>query len=105
VSPRSGDCSRVLTRFRWVKPAPTRPTRRHFGHTRHNRHGRPTSQKEAAANVAELLAPGKKTVSFCQCRFHIEAAEDNEAGASTPPRAHRAHCDEPRRAMSRPVDN
>src|SRR5690242_12788129 len=63
--------------------------------------------KEPARNVAELLAPGKKTVSFCQCRFHNGSATDNEAGMPTQSRAHRSqdHCDEPRPVVSLPVEN
>lgn len=34
-------------------------------------------------NVAELLAPGEKTVSFWQGRFHIGSAKDNEARTPT----------------------
>jgi hypothetical protein len=63
--------------------------------------------EEAASNVAERLAPGQKTVSFWQCRFHTGAATDNEARTPDTSRAHRAHhhCDEPRPAASPPVDN
>jgi len=65
------------------------------------------SKKLPAENVAERLALGKKTVSFCQCRFDNETATDNEAEMPNRSRAHRLHhlCDEPRPAASTPVDN
>ena len=75
--------------------------------SRHSRHVPPTSYEEAASNVAERLAPSKKTVSFCQCRSTNGAAKDNEAGMPTQSRAHSPHhhCDEPRPTASLPVDN
>jgi hypothetical protein len=39
VSPRSGDCSRVLTRFRWVKPRCGHRCHSPILHTRHSGHG------------------------------------------------------------------
>jgi hypothetical protein len=73
----------------------------------HSRHAAGSPANIAAQNVAERLAPAKKTVSFCQCRFDNETATDNEAGMHNKSRAHRAHhhCDEPRPAASLPVDN
>src|SRR3954466_11023444 len=67
VPPRSGDCSRVLTRFPWVKPPPAALDML-------------TSVTPVTAltlpkslppgNVPERLALRRKTVSFCQCRSH-----------------------------------
>lgn len=71
VSPLPGDCSRVLTRSRWVKPA-TRtsgpPSRVYCCHSGHWPAPRSSEQSK---NVAELLASRPKTVSFCQCRFAL----------------------------------
>lgn len=65
-----------------------------------------STQNSGPHNVAELLAPGEKTVSFWQCRFHAGTDDDNEARPPTPSRAHRNHhCDELRPAASPPVDN
>jgi hypothetical protein len=58
---RSGDCSRVLTRLAPVK-------RRLMSFWSHSRHAVSATAKQPSGNVAERLAPGKKTVSFCQCR-------------------------------------
>jgi hypothetical protein len=73
----------------------------------HSRHAPRTPQNIPMRNVAERLAPGQKTVSFCQCRFDNETATDNEAGMPNQSRAHRTHyhCDEPRPAAFPPVDN
>jgi hypothetical protein len=81
----SGDCLRVLMRLRLVKPrVPQRdPTERipspkcglQRSHTRSPRRriGRDTGSscrcKERQRNATELLAAGRKTVSFGQCRF------------------------------------
>jgi hypothetical protein len=107
VSPRAGDCSRVLRRFRWVKPPRARPTHTEMHYSRHNRHAVLRPAEEPVSNVAERLAPGQKTVSFWQCRFHNVAATDNEARMPDTSRAHSTHhrCDEPRPAASSPVDN
>ena len=113
VSPRAGDCLRVLTRVRWVKPAalpsavpsraspPARPRLSLSSGTT------ATPANLHRINVAELLALGKKTVSFCQCRFHVRTARDNRARITTPPRAHgmTRHRDELRATTSTPVDN
>jgi hypothetical protein len=100
----SGDCSRVLTGFRWVKPgqiladhgrrklacpnapdgtcrgkqsAPTRPTAAIFAVTENDR-------KTTDPNATELLAAGRKTVSFSQCRFRQERwSRRSEDGGST----------------------
>src|ERR1700744_4085398 len=87
----SGDCLRVLTSVRWVKPgpkpteawlktgpaqrtrskhlckrlAPTRRTHAIFSVTEIHR-------KRTGLNATELLAAGRKTVSFSQCRFRLE---------------------------------
>ena len=107
VSPRAGDCSRVLTRFRWVKPRPRAHPPAPHGLQLPQPSRLPAEQKLPAQNVAERLALGKKTVSFCQCRFDNETATDNEAGMPNQSRAHSSHhhCDEPRPAASLPVDN
>ncbi len=49
-------------------------------YSRHNRHVARVSKRLRPENVAERLALGQKTVSFCQCRFDNETATDNEAG-------------------------
>ncbi len=72
VSPRAGDCSRVLTRFAWVKPGPKRlipqlspvPS----GNKNHTSNQLCLGCEEAVGNVAERLALREKTVSFWQCR-------------------------------------
>ena len=76
-------------------------------YSRHSRHAALRPTEEPVSNVAERLAPGQKTVSFCQCRFDNETATDNEAGMPTQSRAHRTHhhCDEPRLVAFPPVDN
>jgi hypothetical protein len=76
-------------------------------YNRHSRHGLSRAADEPVENVAERLALGKKTVSFCQCRFDNETATDNEAGMPTQSRAHRTHhsCDEPRPEASLSVGN
>jgi hypothetical protein len=73
----------------------------------HSRNASRIPENIGVRNVAERLALGQKTVSFCQCRFDNEMATDNEAGMPTKSRAHRAHyhCDEPRPAVFLPVDN
>jgi hypothetical protein len=85
VSPRAGDCSRVLRRFRWVKPVttpcttpgeafpgPPGPTfiRQHVSQPSRPPRRSAAGHIPSSGNVAELLAPGEKTVSFWQCRFH-----------------------------------
>ena len=84
--------------------SPWRCANRHKCYTGHAFQG---GKKLAPANVAERLALGQKTVSFCQCRFDNETATDNEARMPTQSRAHSAqhHCDEPRSAAYSPVDN
>jgi hypothetical protein len=57
----------------------------------HSRHAPRTTENIPVRNVAERLALGQKTVSFCQCRFDNETATDNEAGMPKRSRAHRAH--------------
>ena len=95
----SGDCSRVLTCVRWVKPgetlagnrpetwpgstyardhprkqpAPTRPTGAIFAVTENNR-------ERTDLNATELLAAGRKTVSFSQCRFRLERWSTTKRG-------------------------
>src|SRR3954453_344083 len=66
-----------------------------------------TGQKSTPENVAERLALGEKTVSFCQCRFDNKTATDNEAGMPTQSRAHRPPHprDGPRPAVFPLVDN
>ncbi len=107
VSPLSGDCTRVLTRFHWVKPGPARAKSRQTVDTSHSRHAIVDLGNLLPANVAERLAPEQKTVSFCQCRFDNDSATDNQAGMPTKSRAHspQHHCDEPRPAAFSPVDN
>lgn len=75
VSPRAGDCSRVLTRFAWVKPGQTRsPTARAQPH--------PVTKTTSVTifavpvrNLSAMLPNGwplrEKTVSFSQCRFEV----------------------------------
>jgi hypothetical protein len=72
-----------------------------------SRHAVLRAANQPAKNVAERLALGKKTVSFCQCRFDNETATDNEVRVPTQSRAHRTQhpCDEPRPEASSPVDN
>ena len=84
-----------------------RTRRRRTVYNCHSRRAPRLSKKLPVQNVAERLALGKKTVSFCQCRFDNETATDNEAGMPNKSRAHRPqhHCDEPRPAASLPVDN
>lgn len=81
VSPRTGDCSRVLTELPLVKP----PCR-----TVHRRRDEQPSQPSRASraplyqrdqNVAERLAPAPKTVSFCQSRFSTGRRANQLAGA------------------------
>ena len=74
---------------------------------RTNRHVVSRAEKSLTVNVAERLAPGQKTVSFCQCPFHTGAAKDNEAGMTTQSRAHSTQllCDEPRPVAYPSVDN
>src|SRR3954469_24087277 len=76
-------------------------------HSRHSGHAFPKPVNLLTSNVAERLALGQKTVSFCQCRFDNETATDNEAGMPTKSRAHSVHhhCDEPRPVAFLPVDN
>lgn len=57
----------------------TWPNDRVDSHICNTRHRRPTAENIRPCNVAERLAPAKKTVSFCQCRFDNETATDNEA--------------------------
>jgi hypothetical protein len=76
-------------------------------YSRHSRHALRRAADQAAENVAERLALGEKTVSFCQCRFDNETATDNEVRMPSQSRAHRMHhpCDEPRPEACLPVDN
>src|SRR3954469_1535081 len=76
-------------------------------HSRHSGHAFPKPVNLLTSNVAERLALGQKTVSFCQCRFDNETATDNEAGMPKKSRAHRLHhhCDEPRPAASTWIGN
>jgi hypothetical protein len=73
----------------------------------HSRHAPRSPRNLLVQNVAERLALGQNTVSFCQCRFDNETATDNEAGMPSQSRAHRAHyhCVEPRPAAFLPVDS
>jgi hypothetical protein len=73
----------------------------------HSRHAPRSPANLPLQNVAERLAPGQKTVSFCQCRFDNGMATDNEVRMPTQSRAHSAryHCDEPRPPASPLVDN
>ncbi|CAN5807663.1 hypothetical protein BH09ACT7_BH09ACT7_34080 [soil metagenome] len=72
---RSGDCSRVLTCVRWVKPVPLtplialRPAKN--VHCCNNCHASSGGCQKPLRNVAERLAPRDKTVSFSQCRFPL----------------------------------
>ena len=72
VSPRSGDCSRVLRDFAGSNLARPRRT----VHSRHSRHDPESPARNSAANVAERLALRDKTVSFWQCRFDAERRAD-----------------------------
>ena len=90
-----------------VKPRPTGSASRRPVHNHHSRHAVSAPAIKAANNVAERLAPAKKTVNFCQCRFDNGMATDNKAGMPTTSRAHSAyhHCDEPRPAAFPALDN
>ncbi len=92
-----GDCSRVLTRIRWVKPA-NFARRRSRGVPRIPPRSRPSwvdpsrteprrpqqrlprlrSDKNVSINVAERLALRDKTVSFWQCRSHRDGADSDQ---------------------------
>jgi hypothetical protein len=91
----SGDCLRVLTSVRWVKPGPT-PTEtwlsptdplEHLGKrlapTRGTQAIFPVTEihrKRTGLNATELLAAGRKTVSFSQCRFRLERWSTTKRG-------------------------
>jgi len=45
-----------------------------------NKEHAPDDPKEADWNAAELLAAGRKTVSFGQCRFRVERRSTTKRG-------------------------
>ena len=108
---RIATCGRLFEGTDEISLGQTSPDRagrpRRTVDNRHSRHRPRLSKKLPLGNAAERLAPGEKTVSFCQCRFDNETATDNEAGMPTKSRAYSSHhhCDEPRPAASSPVDN
>jgi hypothetical protein len=62
---------------------------------RHSFHERPRHLQDRPVNVAELLARRTKTVSFWQCHFTVRWRPTTTQDGRHP-RAHSAHCDEPR---------
>jgi hypothetical protein len=62
---------------------------------RHSIHDLPAHRQDGAVNVAELLARRTKTVSFWQCHFTVRWRPTTTQDGRHP-RAHSAHCDEPR---------
>ena len=106
VSPRSGDCSRVLTRFRWVKPRPalaecftavtavTAVTRLRSP----SRNRRPMLQNSWHTEI-KLLASGNAVRRGTATRQRSEDAHSVASPQSDPPL-----CDEPRPAVPPLVD-
>jgi hypothetical protein len=90
----SGDCLRVLTHLRWVKPglAQRRPSNRvkapvfMLSAARpctidgHKAKHAPENPKEPDWNATERLAAARKTVSFGQCRFTLERRSTTKRG-------------------------
>jgi len=84
----SGDCLRVLTRLRRVKPdLPRRHDPKHnrppvaSDHSDGGASGEssPVDLKQVGWNATQRLAAARKTASFCQGRFKTRAALENEA--------------------------
>ncbi len=88
----SGDCLRVLTRLRRVKPGLPQRTRSgrtqalavrpHLGPARLGRQAEPgpSYPKQPDWNAAERLAAARKTVSFCQGRFRLKRRSTTKRG-------------------------
>ena len=86
---RSGDCSRVLTSLRLVKPPCRAVYHRRIPSGSSKTRALPSQPSPSARaslyqrdqNVAERLAPAPKTVSFCQSRFSTRRHANHQAGA------------------------